>query len=295
MVHNVGYKLRANASGCVVGTRCKMKICSIVVVVLLLMAGPGLFAVVQSATEANSSQPRTQPPNPPSKDMLNIVAEFTESLNVKKLKTGSRIKAKVTQDVLSHGKIIIPVDSKLLGHVTEVKERGKDNSESRLGIVFDKVFLKHHEEMDFQAVVQALAAPAPRRSMVDEPDQMLYPSAMNASAITQTTSLAASGPGANRGSGSQNRTTDSRSTRGAALTSNLPTTASDTTSQNLGSTGSSLGVGTQGVFRLKGLSLSVGPSNDTPGPVILSKASDVKLEYGTQVLLRVTDTPVPRP
>ncbi len=43
----------------------------------------------------------------------------------------------------------------------------------------------------------------------------------------------------------------------------------------------------QGVTGLKGLSLSSTPSADTPGPVIVSNTTNVKLEYGTQILLRV--------
>jgi hypothetical protein len=50
-----------------------------------------------------------------------------------------------------------------------------------------------------------------------------------------------------------------------------------------------------GVYGIKGLSLIPGPSGSTPGPVILSRTGDVKLENGTQILLRVTDATVPQP
>ncbi len=49
----------------------------------------------------------------------------------------------------------------------------------------------------------------------------------------------------------------------------------------------------RGVFGLKGLSLSPGVGSNTPGPVILSEAGNVKLEDGTQVLLKVTDATAP--
>jgi len=196
--------------------------------------------------------------------------------------------------VLSHGRIIIPEESKLLGHVTEVKARGQEDTESRLGIVFDKVLLKHHEAMDFQGVVQALAPPVLRKSKVDEPDEMLFPSSMSAASISQTAPLGGGGPSVSRNN-PQNRTIESR-TRNAGAISSLPVSTADTTSPNPASTGSSLSIGMpQGVFGLKGLSLSKGASSNTPGPVILSRDGDVKLEFGTQVLLRVTDAPAPRP
>ena len=45
----------------------------------------------------------------------------------------------------------------------------------------------------------------------------------------------------------------------------------------------------QGVYGMKGVTLSTDSSADTPGPVILSTANNVKLEYGTQVIIKVKD------
>ncbi|MGZ4842839.1 MAG: hypothetical protein ACXV5J_13890, partial [Candidatus Angelobacter sp.] len=42
-----------------------------------------------------------------------------------------------------------------------------------------------------------------------------------------------------------------------------------------------------GVIGLKGLSLSSVPSPSTPGPVIVSNTENVKLDWGTQILLHV--------
>ncbi len=71
-----------------------------------------------------------------------LVAELTNGLNSKKAKSGAKVKATIIQDVLAHGAIIVRRDSKLVGHVTEVKASRKDDRESRLGIVFDRVILK---------------------------------------------------------------------------------------------------------------------------------------------------------
>jgi len=50
----------------------------------------------------------------------------------------------------------------------------------------------------------------------------------------------------------------------------------------------------QGVRGLKGLSLSSGATPATPGPVIVSNTDNVKLEYGTQILLRVVSVEAPQ-
>jgi hypothetical protein len=229
---------------------------------------------------------------------FDILAELSGGLNVKKLKPGDKIKAKVAQDVLWHGKIIIPEESMLMGHVTEVKRRALDSPESRLGLVFDRVLLKRHKEVDFQGVIEALSPPAQRRSKVDEPDQMLLPSTMTAS----SNSAVPMGGGAPSRAASN---VNSKSVSIATMPAGVPVYTEANPGSNPGNAvGSARATGSlseqkpmsagmpHGVFGIKGLSLTLGPSSSTPGPVIVSNAIDVKLEDGTQVQLKVTDPKV---
>ena len=225
-----------------------------------------------------------------------ILVELSKSLKAKKLKPGDKIKAKVSQDVLSHGKIIIPVDTELVGHVTEVRAREGENTESRLGIVFDTILLKHFHDINCKAVVQAVSAPAIRRSLVDEPSQMMPPS-MSAGG-------GASPVGGSRGAlGGRTPMVPPSAPPAASdpASFQVPLTVKDSPTTNTaggsaaaqldpasGSSGTPMSVGMpRGVTGLKGLSLSSTPSADTPGPVIVSNAGDVKLESGTQILLHV--------
>src|SRR5438552_14443616 len=89
-----------------------------------------------------------------------LQAELTKSLDAKKAKPGDEVTAKVTQDVKSNGQVVIHKGSKLVGHVTEAKARSQGESESRLGIAFDRAVLKDGQEIGFNAVVQALAPAA---------------------------------------------------------------------------------------------------------------------------------------
>src|SRR5258708_36304429 len=100
-----------------------------------------------------------------------LVAELTKGVNSKNAKSGATVKARVTQDVLVHGVIVVRRDSKLIGHVTEAKSSKKDDRESRLGIVFDRVLLKGGGELDFQGILDAVAAPLPEVSRVDKPSE----------------------------------------------------------------------------------------------------------------------------
>src|SRR5438270_6934466 len=130
-----------------------------------------------------------------------MLVELSNTLKAKKLKVGDKVKAEVSQDVVSHGKVIIPVETKLVGHVTEVSARNSTNPESRLGIVFDRILLKHFRDIDFQAVVQAVSQPVLRKSRVDEPSQMLPPSMVG---VSRDAPAAPTGRGAS--SSTSNRT-----------------------------------------------------------------------------------------
>src|SRR5437660_5743563 len=114
----------------------------------------------------------------------NLQAELTKSLDAKKAKPGDEVTAKVTQDVKSNGQVVIHKGSKLVGHITEAQARSKENSESKLGIVFDKAVIKGGSEVALNAVVQALApgerATAPNLS--DDTGRMATPAPMGGGA-----------------------------------------------------------------------------------------------------------------
>ncbi|HEY5028890.1 MAG TPA: hypothetical protein VIK39_10815 [Candidatus Angelobacter sp.] len=84
-----------------------------------------------------------------------LYAELLKTVDAKKAKVGDPVTAVLVADVLAHGKIVIRHDSKLVGHVTEVRPHNKEVPESRLGIVFDKVIIKDGE-VSFQSLLLAI-------------------------------------------------------------------------------------------------------------------------------------------
>jgi hypothetical protein len=255
-------------------------------------AKPAVAATVAGTATPNAAVETVKPKG------SYMLVELSKTLKAKKLKVGDKIKAEVTQDVVAHGKVIIPVETKLIGHVTEVSTKENGHAESRLGIVFDRILLKHYHDIDFQAVVQAVREPVIRRSRVDEPSQMLPPSMVGGGARTTTTAA-----------GGRGTSTSNRNNAGAGSTMNsgsvfqIPVTVRESPSTNANtpgallevvSSGKPMSVGMpQGVIGLKGLSLSTGPSPSTPGPVIVSNTDNVKLESGTQILLHVLKVEIP--
>src|SRR6202158_6004962 len=85
-------------------------------------------------------------------------ATLSQPVDAKKNKPGDQVTAKTTEATKSDGKVVIPKGSKLVGHVTECKQRSKEEKESALGIVFDKAILKNSEEIPLNVTIHALAA-----------------------------------------------------------------------------------------------------------------------------------------
>lgn len=269
---------------------------------ILLVALVGIATAIVGGPVAVSEQSSSQTSVKPSAEEIPfILVELSDSLNAKKLKPGDKVKAQVAQDVLARGRIIIPAEAKLLGHVTEATARS-ENAESRLGLVFDKILLKHHQELDIRAVVQTVAPPVIKRSRVDEPDSMMPPPVISAQGSSMTPMGGTPGKGSQApGVGNQPRSTApvGPSVPDVVTSGGTPPGAPGyrpPASPNPSAQNQSLSVGTrQGVFGLKGLSLSTDTGGPTPGPVIVSKVADVKLGSGTQMLLKILDSTANRP
>jgi hypothetical protein len=180
--------------------------------------------------------------------------------------------------------------SKVIGHVTEAKRRSNNESESRLGVVFDKILLKNHQELDFAAIIQALAPPVIRRSRVDEPDQMMPPSMANMGR----------GPAISRGS--NGRASSSGPVASSVSILGPMATVQSTPGSNPGDSMGTMrrgesgsgnvisgGVGMHGVHGLKDLELRPAAPGTNSGPAIVSTKSDVKLQGGTQVLILIVN------
>jgi hypothetical protein len=278
-----------------------MNRCSIVFSVTFatsLSMAASLSAPQVSPTEQTANQAASQPssaakaipaPTDPSGILkgTTLVAEFSHGLNAKKLKAGDKVKAVLTQDLILKGQIAAPNESKLVGHVTEVKASTEADPESHLGVVFDKIILKHHHDLAIQAEVQALLPPVIRRSRVDEPDQMMPP-----------TVVAQGNPNSSGRGGARSSSSGAGQSSVAALNSigATPTVQSTPGSSSPGSSATPIDLSKIAVPKLNasnGMRGVYGIKNTTLGPptihptLIVSKTSNVKLENGTQIILVV--------
>ena len=216
-------------------------------------------------------------------------AALSQPVDAKKNKPGDPVTAKTTEATKSDGKVVIPKGSKLVGHVTECKQRGKEEKEkeSALGIVFDKAILKNGEEIPLNVTVQALAgAQSATTTSVGGDDLSSGGGAVG--------SARASGGGALGGVRSTAGGAAGAVTNTAANAGGVAGGAVNSTANAAGATRGTVGglnaagqltSNSQGVFGLQGLNLTSAASNSTQGSLITSTSRNVHLDSGTQLLL----------
>jgi hypothetical protein len=229
---------------------------------------------------------------------LAIPAVLNKSVDSKKAKQGDEVTARTAADVLDSGKVVVPRNTKLIGHVTEAKAKANGESESTLGIVFDKAVFKNGQSVPLQAGIQALAAPAvSAASSTGNDDAMGGGSAPRQSSGGGNATGGVVGAVGSTAGGAVNTAGNAVGNAGGAVgntAGNVGSTVGSTAgavgqvgSTTAGATGALSSTST-GVIGMKGLQLNSATSGDAAGSVITSAGKNVKLDSGSQMVLKVT-------
>jgi hypothetical protein len=218
-------------------------------------------------------------------------AALSQPVDAKKNKPGDPVAARTTEATKSEGKVIIPKGTKLVGHVTEAKARTKGESESALGIVFDKAILKNGQEVPLNVTIQALAATQTAASSSIGGDDlgaggggMASGRASGGGGLGGVRSTAGGATGAVTNTAANVGGVASGTAGGAV---NSTANATSTTKGAVGglNTAGQLSSNSQGVFGLNGLNLNSAATSTTQGSLITSSSKNVHLDSGTQLLL----------
>src|SRR5262245_20970345 len=120
----------------------KMKRLLFAVLTVTLCAGLA-FAQKMRSTHSTSANNETsasaQGRNMNLASNTSLAAQLEDSLDARHAKVGDRVVLKTTEALKQNGETIVPKGAKLLGHVTEVQQRTKENGESRIGVAFDRL------------------------------------------------------------------------------------------------------------------------------------------------------------
>src|SRR5262245_31690780 len=114
---------------------------------LLASAAPVYSQQARAGATANSNVRANTNEKGPLAAGTAVRAELDKSLDSKKAKTGDEITARTTEAVKEDGKVVLPKGTKLMGRVTRASARGKGDSDSTLGVQFDRAELKAGQEM----------------------------------------------------------------------------------------------------------------------------------------------------
>jgi len=202
-----------------------------------------------------------------------IPVSLTKTIDAKKAKTGDAVEAKVTQDMKdTNGEVIVAKDTKMIGRVTEEQARNKEQKESQIGIEFDRAVMKNGTEMQMPMSIQAI---------IGQQNNNAQNAQGNDSGSSAPTGGGSSSPVASGG----------RPGMGGGSSPAPPTAtgSSATPSNTQAGTGARppITAKTEGVVGISNLSLTATGPNSAQGSLVSSAKSNVKLESGTMMLLRV--------
>jgi hypothetical protein len=172
-------------------------------------------------------------------------------------------------DLLSHGQVVIPRNTKIVGHVTDAKAHSKESPDSKVAIAFDRISMKDGQDLPMQAAIQAIGRPLQSAALAGNAPMSETGGMPSAGNPNQGGTMGSAGPSSPPSGGS------SPFPAGNASGNSSEATASGETVAPLAPT-------SQGVVGMKGISLS----NAGQASVVSSNDNNVHLESGTQLILR---------
>ena len=196
-----------------------------------------------------------------------VLAVLTKTVESKSATADQELILQTMSDVAVNGKVIIPKGSKLVGHVSGAATKGKDEPQSVLAIIIDKAVATGGREIPLQAIIAAVAAP--RSSLSSDPTYGMMHS--------NEPKMVGAGPGLAANSGTLSAGSKAGSTA-AVATAELKGRMDEASLLNENS---------QGAVGYEDLSISWHLMVPPPVTVFASKGKNVKLEAGTQMLLRM--------
>lgn len=202
----------------------------------------------------------------------NLEATLKNTLDVKKSEVGDEVVLKTTKSIKQDGEVVIPKGTKLIGRVTEVQRKTKENSISKIGLVFEKL-----EGKDFTAPINLSIV-----SIFNSQNRAAAPDLFENS--TSSSSRSSGRASTSRGGGLLGGAT---STVGGVLN-----TTTSTVGGVAGSATQTVGGVTQGLVRtVDGIQISQSANSTISGSSTLSaEGKNLKIKKGATFQLMVNES-----
>ena len=128
---------------------------SVVLGLLAASACYGQATTEQTAPNSGMSASQTTPVNP-NQIKGSFPVKLDKAIDSKKLKEGDTVVFETISALHSRSGLMIPSGSKVIGHVTQAQARSKGDSDSTLGITFDKIEYGKDENLPMKGTLQAV-------------------------------------------------------------------------------------------------------------------------------------------
>ena len=200
-----------------------------------------------------------------------IEAQLQQTLDVRRASVGDEVVLTTTKTIKQNGQTIVPKGTRLVGRVTEVQQKTKENAQSKLGVVFDRI-----EGRNLSAPISATIVSITRGSANTTLDDSL--SSDISGSTTNSGSVSRNGSGGGLLGGVTNSVGGVVNT-----TTNTVGGVTNTTGQTLGGTTQTLG------RTLNGVRLTQSTDSSVNGTTTLSSQDkNLRIEKGVMFQLRLT-------
>lgn len=259
-----------------------------VVLALSIIVGCTPFVAAQVQTAA-SSRAESATRVTQQADAINIrsgtrlAAQLQSALDVKKANVGDEVVLKTTESIKQDGQVVVKKGARLIGRVTEVQQRSRGESESRIGLMFDRLE-SGKLAVPITATITSITRTRAQSSLDSEGAGTRAETRSSTATQTQTQSRA--GEGGLLG-GVTNTVGSVTNTVGGVVN-----TTTQTTGSVVGATGETVG-STSGAVTgtLSGITISQSTSASSEGGSTLSLSGDnLKLQKGTTFHLTISQS-----
>lgn len=204
-----------------------------------------------------------------------LEAQLQSMIDVRKSKVGDEVVLKTTKAIKQNGEILVPKGTQLIGRITEVQQKTKDNATSRVGMVFDRLQGKNLDMPINASILSVVTAKASAAAG----DIFATDAAGGASTSGGVSSGGSSGGGLLGGVG---QTVGGGVNTTTSTVGSLAGTATNTVGNTVGQTTGTLGRTVNGLQISSSVSGSASSSS-----TISAQGKDVKIEKGATFNLRL--------
>lgn len=212
-----------------------------------------------------------------------LTGKLQNAVDVRKARVGDPVVLKTTKAIKSGGKTVVGKGAKLVGRVTEVTQKVKGSSQSRVGILFDRLE-QGSLAFPISATISSLTSGS---GNIRRNDEEMFGTSASSSTHASSTSRTSSGnsSGLLQGAGGAlNSTTSAVGNVVGGATSTAGSTVNSTTNA-VGGTATGVGSG------LGRIQISESSSTSVEGSSVLSlQGENLRLEKGTNFNLVLTQS-----